>query len=520
MNPQVKTPKSVYVTLTAGFVLGAVAMGSFYTGVAVDKAFAATDAKSRAVGAFNAESLAELRNLNSSFANLAEFVGPAVVDIRATKGRTVGPDGERIAAAGGEGSGFIYRADGYILTNDHVVGGFDKVMVTLRDGRELEGKVLRSEDSDIAVVKVDAKDLPTLAFADSTKVRPGEFSMAVGAPFGFQNSVTVGHVSALGRSNQIANRIYTDLIQTDTSINMGNSGGPLVNIDGQVVGINTAIYSPTGVSAGIGFAIPANRCRIIADSLIKNGKVTRAMLGLVPMNLKEYEAKELKLDAGAKVESTQPGGPADKAGILKNDVVIKIGTNPIHSEVELRDLMFSYAPNTTVPVEVVRHGQHKTLNVRLDTYKNPVAQQQQRPQMLQDPSKGFGIPKGFGQDSPYKDFPGFPKGDDNTVPPVRDGKARLGVQVSDANETYRSQFNIPANVKGAVVQSVEPGSVGEKLSLKVGDVILAIGGKSVTDAKSLVDAMSGVKWGDTKSVKYSRFGGSGETTITTDVKFR
>jgi len=518
MNPQVKTPKSVYVTLAAGFVLGAVAMGSFYTGVAVDKAFAASDAKARAAGSFNAESLAELKNLNTSFANLAEFVGPAVVDIRATKGRSVGPDGERVAAAGGEGSGFIYRPDGYILTNDHVVGGFDKVMVTLRDGREFQGKVLRSEDSDIAVVKIEANDLPTLAFAD-TKVRPGEFSMAVGAPFGFQNSVTVGHVSALGRSNVIGSRAYTDLIQTDTSINMGNSGGPLVNIDGQVIGINTAIYSPTGVSAGIGFAIPSNRAHIIADQLIKDGKVRRAMLGLVPTDLKEFEAKQLKVDSGAKVESVKAGTASDKAGIKKDDIVVKIGTSAIHSEVELRDAMFAYAPNTTVPVEVIRGGQHKTFQVKLDAYVPPATQQQQMMQEM--PQRGFGIPKGFGEENPFKDFPGFPKGDDSrTVPPVREGQARLGIQVSDATERDRAQFNIPSNVKGAVVQSVEPGSVGEKLNLKPGDVILAIGGKSVTDSKSLVDAMQGTKWGDTKSVKYSRFGGSGETTITTDVKFR
>ena len=293
MNDKIQTPKSVYLLLGAGFAVGAVSMAGIYgaKGVHVNQAFAATPpAETRTISAPNRESLAEMRNLDSFYTNLAEFVLPAVVDIRATSGRQMGSSGERMPISGGEGSGFILRSDGYIVTNDHVVAGFDNVKVILKDGREFDGKVTRAHDSDIAVVKIDAKSLPTLAFGDSNKLRAGQMAMACGSPFGLEQSVTYGHISALGRDKtMIEGRYYPDMIQTDTAINMGNSGGPLCNIEGQVVGLNTAIYSPSGTSAGIGFAIPSNQVRLIVDKLIESGKVTRAQIGVMPQNLTDYQ---------------------------------------------------------------------------------------------------------------------------------------------------------------------------------------------------------------------------------------
>ncbi|MBC8063263.1 MAG: trypsin-like peptidase domain-containing protein, partial [Chlorobia bacterium] len=280
----------------------------------------------RPVGQLRTESLEMVKALDESFANLAESVKPAVVHIRVQNSGARNMLGER-QAIGGEGSGFIFRPDGYIITNDHVVGGFEKVTVILFDGREFPGKVLRAEDSDIAIVKIDAKDLPSLPFADSNQVRAGEFAMAVGAPYGLESTVTVGHVSATQRSNQIPDpnsgrvRVYSDLIQTDTAINVGNSGGPLLNIEGQVVGINSAIFSPTGTSSGIGFAIASNQARLLAETLIEKGKIVRGYLGILPANLKQFRAKALGVEKGAFVEDLPSDGPAAIAGIKKGDVV-------------------------------------------------------------------------------------------------------------------------------------------------------------------------------------------------------
>lgn len=531
MNQSVKTPKSVYTIFGLGIAVGVLSMSAAING-GVTKAFASPDATPRTISSTSSESLAELKNLDNSFSNLAEFAEPAVVDIQSTSGRSMNSDGSRRPAMGGEGSGFIFRPDGYIVTNDHVVGGFDNVKVILKDGREFPGKVTRAEDSDIAIVKIDAKDLPTLQFADSTKVRPGQISMAVGAPFGFTNSVTVGHVSALSRETQIQNRFYPTLIQTDTSINMGNSGGPLINVDGQVIGINTAIFSPTGSSAGIGFAIPSNEARLIAETLIKDGKVTRSMIGIAPADLKEYEKAKLKVDGGAVVKSVSSDGPAAAAGIKVNDVVVKVGATPIGSQMDLRDAMLKYAPGTTVPVEVVRDGNHLTVTTKLSAYKRPA--QLTAPELNQDnsPFNDFQMPgdpnrfvipkdflkqfqKGFGQGNGSQG-----NGSQGDVPPLRQGKAKLGVQFNDLSGDLRSQFHIPNSAKGAVVLGVGPGSVADNLGIQPGDLIVSFDGKPIMTAKDLTVQMGTVKWGDTRRIRYVRYSDNGVSTIETTVQFR
>jgi len=519
MSQTLKTPRGVTVTLAAGFALGAACMIGFYSGAASRPAFAQTPTLSRTIGRVSTESMAELRNLDASFRSLVDYVSPAVVAIEASTGRQQAADGSRMPAMGGSGSGFIFRPDGYIITNDHVVGGFEKVKVTLKDGRSFDGTVIRAEDSDIAVVRINAKDLPTLAFSDSSQVRPGQMAMAVGAPFGLEQTVTFGHVSAIGRDREIQNKLYPDLIQTDAAINVGNSGGPLVDIEGRVVGVNTAIFSPMGTSAGVGFAIPSNQTRFIADMLIQKGKITRSMIGLYPTNLKEYQKAEMKIEGGALVEQISPGGSAEAAGIQKGDVVTKIGTTPIRSQVDLRNAMLVYAPGTSVPVEIVRNGTRKTVNVKLTEYKRPEATQLQ-------PGRGeFRAPKEF--EEFFKDLPKEfqqlkpgPGMQEDDVPPLREGRAILGVNAEKASPELRTKYGIPADVQGAVILEVQPGSVAHRLGLQPGDVVQSLDGKSITDRESLQQAMSGVKWGESKSVKYSRF--SSGTAVTTErtVTFR
>lgn len=452
-----------------------------------------------AISSDKVTTMVDLKALDRSFQQLADEAAPAVVHIRTTGKQTNDLFGGRQEIAG-EGSGFIFRPDGYIVTNDHVVGGFDKVTVVLHDGREFAGKVLRAEESDIAVVKIDAKDLPTLRFSDSNTTKVGQLTMAIGAPFGLENTVTYGHVSATGRLNRIPDQMsgsvrnYFDLVQTDASINMGNSGGPLINVDGEVIGINTSIYSTTGQSNGIGFAISSNTARTLAETLIAKGKVTRAYMGVLPENLKEFEQKDLKLTAGAILRQVTSDGPAAAAGLKAGDVIVKVGDHPIVKESDLRLLMFQLEPGTNVPVDYIRDGKKNSTSVRISEAPK---QQSQAPMAPDGPGMQMPDVPGFKDGMPQ--FPDSPKAPNN-------GKPRLGVQVQDMSDAVRSQFGIPAGEKGAVVVSVEPGSVADRIGMKTGDVIQSIGTAKVASAQEVVDALSTVKRGDTRQISFARFG--------------
>lgn len=526
MNRQPKTPKGVYLTLGAGFALGAICMVFLGRQSVFSSAYADTHLpgfQPRTISAPSRESVAEVRNLDNFYTNLAGFVSPAVVDIQSTSGRQTGPNGERMPVSGGEGSGFILRPDGYIITNDHVVDGFQNVKVILKDGREFPGKVTRAHDSDIAVVKIDATNLPTLAFGDSDKLKPGQMAMAVGSPFTFQQSVTFGHISALGRDRtMIEGRFYPDMIQTDTAINMGNSGGPLCNIDGQVIGLNTAIYSPSGASAGIGFAIPSNEVRLIADKLIENGKVVRSQIGLIPQNLTDYQKSQRHLSGGALVEDAPESGPAGMAGVKKDDVVIRVGHTAIGTQMDLRNAMLQYAPGSAVDVEVIRNGEHKVFHVKLQLHKEQ-PEQTTAPQFNQQPGQQFQFKFPGGGDGPedfFKDLPGFPgQPRIRTAPSAPDGKVHMGVRVGTLTDQVRSQNSIPANVKGAIVAEVEPGSVADNAGIQPGDVITSFGGKEIASAEDLTKAMAGVKHGDTRHVAFSRYGNGSMQSNEMDVTF-
>jgi serine protease Do len=516
MNRSLRSP--ALWTLLAGFAVGVASVASIFTEspLAVGTAHAEPEVHLRATARPNTPGMSALRELDSALADLAEYAAPAVVHLKSESRRSSDVFGQ-MAPSGGEGSGFIFRPDGYIITNDHVVGGFDKVTVVLNDGREFIGTVIRAEDSDIAVVKIDATDLPSLAFADSTKVRPGQMCMAIGSPFGFENSVTVGHVSALGRMNAIADprlgrdRGYYDLIQTDAPINMGNSGGPLMSVDGQVVGINTSIFSPTGVNMGIGFAIPSNQARFIAETLIEKGKVVRAYLGVAPESLKEFQKKEMNLPGGALLMEVRSDEPAAIAGLKEGDVVVRIGTYPVNDQMDLRNVMLRYEPGQTVPVEVVRNGERKTFQVKLAEPK-PVVRPQPQQRMPRTPEfPNF-------QDIPeLREFRGRLQEED--VPPLRSGNARLGVTVDSITANHRKQFNIPEDVQGAVVTAIEPNSVAQREGIQVGDVIQEVGDMKIDGAPKLVEAMQGVRWGQARRIRIGRYGENSQFLRTYDVRF-
>lgn len=498
-------------------------------------AMAQTQVQPRTTALTKSESMAALKALDSSFATLAEYASPAVVLIRSeNKAQPSLNGGMAGVVRGGEGSGVIFRPDGYIVTNDHVVGGFDKVTIILKDGREFPGKVTRAEDSDIAVVKIDANNLPTLPFADSKKVRPGEFAMAIGAPYGLDNSVTIGHVSALNRFNAIPDpitgkeRLYPELIQTDAAINMGNSGGPLINVDGEVIGINSSIISPPGAGGGgvgLGFAISSNQARLLAETLIEKGKITRSFMGLVPSDMKDYQKSQMHITSGALVTDVPSDKPAAMAGIKVNDVIVRIGDTPVTDQIDLRNAMLKYAPGTTVEVELIRGGQHKTVKVKLT---EPPAQPLAR-SVPQSDGNMPNIPFG-GEDTPdipnlrdfMKQFQGRSgNGNSGSDQGARKfGHAQLGVQIQDIDGSTQKQFHIPSGSKGAVVMSVEPKSVAERIGIKVGDVIQKVGDKDVKTADELRSSMANVQWGDVKRVDYVRWTDRGFERVSSDVEFK
>ncbi len=263
-------------------------------------------------------------------------------------------------------SGFIISADGYILTNNHLVGEAEKIKVILADEREFFAERTGTDpESDVAVIKIDAKNLPYLELADSDKLEVGEWVLAIGNPFGLSHTVTAGIVSAKGRSN-VGLATYEDFIQTDAAINFGNSGGPLVNLDGKVVGINTAILGPGG-NIGIGFAIPINMAGNIYRQLVKSGKVSRGFLGVLPQDMDKEKAEifGLKGRKGVLIPEIEPNSPAEKAGLQHDDVILEIDGEPVTSADELRSRIAQFPPDSKVDIVIWRDGERETVTVTL-----------------------------------------------------------------------------------------------------------------------------------------------------------
>jgi Do/DeqQ family serine protease len=268
----------------------------------------------------------------------------------------------------GLGSGVIISTDGYILTNHHVIDGAEQIKVDLNDNRTLDAKVVGSDPpSDLAVLKIDATNLPVLALGDSDKVRVGDVVLAIGNPLGIGQTVTMGIISAKGRQTGLSSGSFEDFLQTDAPINQGNSGGALVSTNSELIGINSQILSPSGGSIGIGFAIPSNMARTITDTLVKTGKVRRGQLGITVVKLNTDPAKELgiKETKGVGVAQVQPGSGADQAGLKKGDVITGLnGTEVIDPNV-FRNLVASTAPGSAVTLTVVRDGRQLQLRATL-----------------------------------------------------------------------------------------------------------------------------------------------------------
>jgi serine protease Do len=320
------------------------------------------------------------------FAGLAEHYGPAVVNVAVVGKRQqvdlpegmspndpffeffrrFGQPGPRGNApqARGEGSGFIVSADGYILTNAHVVQNADEVTVKMTDRREYTAKVVGvDEQTDVAVLKIEAKNLPTVRLGDPSKLRPGEWVVAIGSPFGLENSVTAGIVSATARA---AGGNYTPFIQTDVAVNPGNSGGPLFNLNGEVVGINSQIYSRTGGYMGVSFAIPIDVASNVKDQLVKTGRVTRSRIGVQIQEVTAQLAESFGLDRprGALVGMVENDGPGEHGGIKAGDVILKVDGQTVETSSQVPVMIAGKKPGTPVAIEVWRNGSAKELSVR------------------------------------------------------------------------------------------------------------------------------------------------------------
>ncbi|MCW5937194.1 MAG: PDZ domain-containing protein [Fimbriimonadaceae bacterium] len=482
-----------------------------------------------------------VRSIEDTLTTLAESASKAVVHITSDLSVLEADKGDfqrnmQQNMDGGEGSGFVYRSDGWIVTNEHVVGGNDRVAVILGDGRAVAGKVTRAADAqvDLAVVKVDVANLPTLDLADSNRVRPGQFALAIGSPFGIEDTVTIGHISGLSRDGQIFDprtrqpRIYSGMIQTDASINPGNSGGPLIDVSGRVIGVNSSIVSTTGTSAGIGFALPANFVKVVADELISTGKFDRGTMGVLPRDLKPFEKEKLRLEGGAMIyeqklqngRSINQDSPAYKAGIRPGDVITGINGNPITNETDLRVAMYRQAPGDQVSVTYIRDGAPKTVNIKLVS-PQALAQNDQQPN--NPPQPGNGMPRIFGNPNDMLREFGVPdQGQQNQPEPqVRQpgAKPRLGVQVQNVDETARRQFKLPNGTTGVVVVTVEPNSFAAKLDLQPGDILTQVGDKTILSVTDVTEAMGSAQFGKSITLKFKRMGDSGAIEFTKTVPF-
>ena len=355
----------------------------------------------------------------------------------------------------GLGSGVIISADGYIVTNNHVVDSAKQVTVTLADGRELSARVVgRDPQTDIAVVKVSAKDLPAVTFASSDKVEVGDRVLAIGNPFGIGETVTTGIVSATGRRAGLG-LAYEDFIQTDAAINPGNSGGALVDVEGRLVGINTAILSRSGGFQGVGLAVPADLVGNVVDNLVAHGKVVRGYLGIGIQDLTPTLADSfgLKSRGGALISDVQPGGPGARAGLKSGDVITAVDGQPVDSASRLSLTVGETAPGTKLRLDVLRDGRAEHFTAT--TVSKPSGE-------------GHG-------------------GDAQSLAPADDQGVLNGVGVSDIDANARRDLNLPERLSGALITSVDPGSASARAGLREGDVILEINRHPVDSAKTAVD---------------------------------
>lgn len=376
------------------------------------------------------------------------------------------PELERQIPQKGIGTGFVFRSDGYILTNEHVVRGVSQIKVTFIDGKEYEGKVVGSDPlTDIAVVKIDAFNLPTIPLGDSDKARVGEFVIAIGNPYGLSHTVTVGVLSAKGRpiSAGDSGREYENFLQTDAAINPGNSGGPLLNLNGEVIGINTAILP---YARGIGFAIPINMAKSILDQLITKGKVTRAWLGVYIQDLTPEMAEKFGLpeSKGALVADVSKGSPAEKAGIKRGDIILKVDDKEITSVSKLQTEIRSHLPGDRVLLKVWRDRKSMIIEATLGELKE---------------ESGL-------------EMPSFQS-------------VTLGFEVAEITPDFVEQYDL-RTTRGVVIVNVKAGSPGDEAGLRPGDVVLEVNRQEITSLTDWDRALAEVQPGDTVLLLIDRGG--------------
>jgi serine protease Do len=440
-------------------------------------------------GLSDAEAPLALRQLDEAFVQVAEMATPSVVNIKSSKKESSGPMGSDLEPFfrsppfrdffGGEdffkrfkkdprhsegfrsegmGSGVVVSEDGHILTNSHVVKDFDEITVTLVDKRSFKAKVIGADqESDIAVIKIEAAGLPVAKFGDSSKIRVGEIVMAVGNPFGFNRTVTSGIVSATGRSN-VGIIGYEDFIQTDAAINPGNSGGPLININGEVIGINTAIATRSGGYQGIGFAIPANSAKFIMDDLVKEGKVRRGLLGVNIQDLDESLAKSFGAPGtnGALVSQVILDSAAEKAGIKAGDIILKFNGETVTGAANLKNLVGREKPGATAKLTIYR--EKKTFDVDLT-----IGERTQKALASAAPST------------------------------PTETSNELGVELENVPAAMAEKMGLKEGEGVRIKEITKPDGSGNKMGLRVGDVVLEVDGKPVSDAAAFNKAVTEAK---------------------------
>ena len=372
-----------------------------------------------------------------------------------------GPQGQPGAKVEGLGSGFIIDSKGYVVTNNHVIEGADEIKVTLTDGRELRGKLLGADtQTDLALLKIDSdKDLPAVTFGDSDRARVGEWVVAIGAPFGFGGSATAGIISARGRD--IHSGPYDDFLQIDAPINSGNSGGPVINAEGKVIGVNTAIYSPNGGNIGIGFAIPAREAARVVGELRNHGGVTRGWLGgqIQPVTAEMAEALHVKEPGGALVAEVLDKSPAQRAGIKVGDVITRFGATALKDARDLSKAVAAAEPGAKVKIAIVRNGDVLELATVIDrNAQNTLAQE-----------------------------------DDHSGTTNSSLDEEIGLALGPLSADARNQLNLDDSAHGALVLGIKGGSAAERSGLRPGDIIVQVNRNDVADAKAARDAIGAAK---------------------------
>jgi len=474
-----KSKKQIMVGLAAGLVLGLILTASFnLTGLSQAKL------TFEPVGdTLNPADVAAASDLSKAFSTVAEHVNPAVVTISTESTVHVQPGSLRgtpfeqffgrdfrgffdVPNGGdqkrsGLGSGVIVEGNGIILTNNHVVDGADEIKVRLMDGREFEGKVKGTDPyTDLAVVTIEADHLTALPLGNSDEARVGEWVLAIGSPLNpnLSHTVTAGIISAKGRSGVGLTR-YEDYIQTDAAINPGNSGGALVNMKGELIGINSAIATSNGGNVGIGFAIPSNLVHNVMRDIVEKGTVERGWLGVYIQNITPDLAEALKLKStnGILVTQVQEGSPADKAGLKEEDVIVKFNGKKVNNSVELSTAVAATSPGTQVELQAIRAG--KTMTFKADL------------ELLEPTTTQAG-------DAHFK-------------------SRKLGLELSNIDKDTAERLGLSSNQKGVLVTQVEPGSLAAREGLRKGDVIRKVNRRLVASVSEFENTLGKVESGET-----------------------